>query len=244
MLDLHISLNKTSVNKLLAIFPHPDDESFCTAGLFQLAQKNDIKTTLICLTKGERGTNSLGVGNLKKIRTKELELAAEVLGIDELLNWDFPDLNLKDTKKIWSEKLKRKIDKLNPDIIVTFDHSGITGHPDHIVVSTEVLHILKEMKKPPSLLWRIPDEQEKAFFRENSSLIFASKPTHILKYGFSETLNKIKAIYTHASQMKSFRFKIQILEWFLFDHKELYCKVDLNKKYTHKFVLKKQRLII
>ena len=51
MLDLHISLNKTSVNKLLAIFPHPDDESFCTAGLFPLAPKKDIKTNLIFPTK-------------------------------------------------------------------------------------------------------------------------------------------------------------------------------------------------
>ena len=239
MLDLHVLLKKTFVKKLLAVFPHPDDESFCVGGLFQLAQDNDIKTTLITLTKGERGNNSLGGGNLKNIRTKELELAAEILGIDELLSWDFPDLNLKDTKKLWSEKLKNEIDQLKPDIIVTFDHSGITGHPDHIIVSTEVLSIVREMTVKPTLLWRTPDEQEKHYFKDNTAITFASGPTHILNYGLGQALNKIKAIYSHASQMKSFRFKIQILEWFLFDHKELYCKVDLSKKYDYRFVFVK-----
>jgi len=39
--------------------------------------------------------------------------------------------------------------------------------------------------------------------------------------------------------MKDFRFKLQILEWFLFDHKELYIEVDLGKPHTHRFVFVK-----
>jgi len=235
--DLQETLKRSSVKKLLAIFPHPDDESFCVGGLFQLAQKNNIFVSLITLTKGERGINSFGSGNLGKIREKELKKASKILGVDEVVLWNYPDVNLKNTQKKWSTKLKKEIMRINPDLVITFDHSGITGHPDHIVVSTEVLRILKDIKNPPLLFWRVPDDQEKNYFKKNSALKFASQPTHVLNFGFRETLEKLRSIYAHESQMKSFAFRIQILEWFLFDHKELYCKVDLNKKFDYQFVL-------
>ncbi len=223
-------------SKLLAVFPHPDDESFTSAGLFQMAQEFGVNTSLITLTKGENGENSDTLGNLKKIREKELSAAAKILGIDNVDLWNFPDTGLRETKKSWVTKLKNEISSKKPDIILTFDHSGITGHPDHIVVSVEVLAIIKSMKKKPLLLWRVPDNEEKIYFKDNHALAFASKPNYFLDLNFFQSLKKILAVFTHKSQMKNFAFKLHILEWFLFDHKELYINVDLKKPFTHRFV--------
>jgi len=225
--------------KILAVFPHPDDESFVSAGLFQVAQEFGIETFLITLTKGEKGENSFQEGDLSKIREKELKLSAKILGIDKVDLWNYSDAGLRDSKKGWVTKLKAKIVSLKPDIILTFDHSGITGHPDHIIVSVEILAIVKSMKKKPVLLWRVPDEQEKTYFKDNGALPYASEPTHNLDLSFIKSLKKVLAIFSHKSQMKDFRFKLQILEWFLFDHKELYIEVDLGKPHTHRFVFVK-----
>jgi len=236
MENLHKFLVANKVKNILAVFAHPDDESFVSGGLFQELQKLNIQANLICLTKGGRGLNPHRRGNLKEIRTGELEKAVKILGIDNCQLWDFPDADLKSTKDKWLTVLKNEVEKIKPDLILTFDPSGITGHPDHIVSCIETLDAVKKLKNPPIVIWRVPDEQEKLYFKNNKALMFACVPNLVLNYGLTESLNKIKAIFSHASQMKSLRFKLQILEWFLFDHKEFYYKVNLNQKYKYKFV--------
>lgn len=236
MKDLSSILKKNSSAKLLAIFAHPDDESFVAGGLFQIAKEHGFKTQLICLTKGEGGISGLKREDLKKIRASEFKKAVEILRIDESFQWSYPDVNLRLTKSRWIPKVKQFLYREKPNIVITFDHSGITGHPDHIVSCHEILKLVKKMKAKPLLLWRVPDEQERHYFKENKALSFASKPNFKLDVGINKSIKKIKAIYAHKSQMQGFLYKLQILEWFLFDHKELYYKVDFGKKYDYKFV--------
>ncbi len=221
---------------LLAIFPHPDDESFVAGGLFQVAREFGIKTIYLCLTKGERGINSLGSQNLIKTREKELKKAVKILKIDKLIQKGFTDSRLREEKSKWVKVVKDTITKEKPDLVLTFDHSGITGHPDHVVSCHEILNIIRSVENKPILLWRIPDKQEKDYFRLNKALIHASRANFVLNFGLMHAINKIKAIFSHQSQMKGFRFKLQIFEWFLFNHQELYYKVDLRKKYKYRFV--------
>ncbi|KKQ37647.1 MAG: hypothetical protein US53_C0013G0006 [Candidatus Woesebacteria bacterium GW2011_GWA1_37_7] len=68
MQDLSTYINVIGAKKLMAIFPHPDDGSFVSAGLFLNAEKLGISTYLLCLTKGGRGINSYKKGDLTKIR--------------------------------------------------------------------------------------------------------------------------------------------------------------------------------
>lgn len=234
MKDLSKWLTKFKGKNMLLVFPHPDDEAYVSGGLLQIAQKLSIKTKLICLTKGGRGilpTNKVEAKNLKDLREKELKSACSILGVDEMILWDYPDANLIKVKNNWIKILKQEINKSNASIVVTFDYSGITGHPDHLVVSKEVFEYLKGIKAKPELLLRVPDEQELKYFKENKAINFAQKPTHKLEYSISVSLNKIKAIFAHKSQLTSKLFALQILEWFLFDHKELYHLVDYKIKY-------------
>ncbi len=234
--SLNTILDSNKGGKLLAIFPHPDDESFVAGGLFQAVKKYKLNTSLICLTKGEKGLNSFDKGNLKYIRASEFKNALSILGIDNYNLKNYADSKLKEQKTNWVPYVQKILTKEEPDIVVTFDHSGITGHPDHIVTCHEILQIVSKLKNKPILLWRVPDEKEINYFKRNKAMKFSSKANYNLNYGLGESINKIKAIYAHKSQMKNFSYKLQILEWFLFDHQEQYFKVDLKKKYNYRFV--------
>ena len=73
----------------LMIFPHPDDETFSSAGTIASYIENGVPVTYACLTLGQMGRN---LGNppfatresLPYIREKELEDAMKVIGITDL----------------------------------------------------------------------------------------------------------------------------------------------------------------
>lgn len=230
-------LKKYRGKVLLAILAHPDDESFIAGGLFLKAKEYGLRTCLLCLTKGGQGLNAYKSGNLQTIRSEELEKACKIIGIDEIRLRNYPDAELRETKLKWIKEVSNTINEVDPAVLLTFDHSGITGHPDHIVLCIEVLKIIRKLKHKPILIWRVPSVIEKTFFKKtNNALIYASTPNLIMRFGLTEALKKIKAIFTHVSQMQGFLFKLRILEWNLLELYELYYKVDCKKSYKYKFV--------
>ena len=74
---------------VLMIFPHPDDETFSSAGTIASYIDNGIPVTYACLTLGQMGRN---LGNppfatresLPDIRERELEEAMKIIGITDL----------------------------------------------------------------------------------------------------------------------------------------------------------------
>lgn len=226
------NLLKTYKGKfVLLIFPHPDDAAYVSGGLLQIAQNYSIRTKLICLTKGGRNhlsKNTKQKSSIKNIRIDELKKSCNILGIDEHIVFDCEDGNLIKTKDVWLKRIKKEIKNDKPNMIITFDQSGITGHPDHLVVSKEIIDICKSDKNI-KLLLRVPDKQELIYFKSNKAIKFAQKATHKLSYTLKEAIIKIKAILAHKSQLKSFLFSLQIIEWYLFDHRELYHLIDFKK---------------
>jgi len=67
--------------RLMAIFPHPDDESLGLGGTLAKYSAEGVETTLICATRGERGWTgpmgeNPGLKELGEIREAELKCAA------------------------------------------------------------------------------------------------------------------------------------------------------------------------
>lgn len=80
------------IRKVLAVFPHPDDEVFVAGGLLHQCSTYDMQTTLAIFTKGERGTpDAHTVKELKKIRSHELKQNASLLHIKKLVHHDMGD---------------------------------------------------------------------------------------------------------------------------------------------------------
>lgn len=238
MNSLRKLLNDTGKKTLLGIFPHPDDETFASGGLFLEAKKMGWKTILICLTQGDAGKNSLkkSTENIKDIRKKELTEATQILNINKVYLLNFMDGKLKENENEWSDKLRDLIREISPSIIVSLDHSGITGHPDHIILSVKLLDIIRTSKSKPILLWSSPTRLNKLVNRSSKTKEFFSTPDLKLPLPLQATLNKYKAFTSHKSQIPSVMFKIGAFLLFILEHKELFHQVNLNEKYEYKFV--------
>ena len=84
---------------LMVIAPHPDDSEFGIAGtVARLAQEGKKVVYVIC-TNGDKGTSDrkLTPEKLAKIREKEQQAAADVLGVSEVVFLGYPDQGLEDT---------------------------------------------------------------------------------------------------------------------------------------------------
>jgi LmbE family N-acetylglucosaminyl deacetylase len=127
--------------KLLAVFPHPDDESLGMGPTLAKYSSEGVETYLLCATRGERGWNgpedeNPGLESLGKIRERELRCAAETLGLHEVTFLDYIDGDVDQAmpQEIIS-KIVAHIRRIRPQVVVTFCCDGSYGHPDHIALA-------------------------------------------------------------------------------------------------------------
>jgi LmbE family N-acetylglucosaminyl deacetylase len=127
--------------KLLAIFPHPDDETLGLGSTLARYSAEGVETQLVCATRGEMGwfdsegpnPGSEGVG---LIRTEELKCAASQLGLYAVHFLDYIDGLVDQAEPLEIiAKLVAYIRRIRPHVVVTFGPDGSYGHPDHIALS-------------------------------------------------------------------------------------------------------------
>ncbi len=126
--------------RLLAVLAHPDDESMGMGSTFAKYASQGVQTYLLTATRGERGWNGRpedfpGLSALGKIRERELQDAARVLGIHhvEFLDYIDGDLDQADPNEA-TAKIVSAIRRIRPQVVATFDAAGAYGHPDHIAI--------------------------------------------------------------------------------------------------------------
>lgn len=127
--------------KLLCTLAHPDDESLGLGGILAKYGAEGIETYLVTATRGEQGwfgppEENPGPSALGQIRERELRDAASVLGIREVVLLDYHDgeLQMADQSELM-QQLVGHVRRIRPDVVVTFDHNGVYGHPDHMAVT-------------------------------------------------------------------------------------------------------------
>ena len=129
-----------SERSLLCILAHPDDESLGFGGMLAHYAHAGVATHLITATRGERGwlgepAAYPGAEMLGRMREGELRAAAEILGIRETTFLDYMDgdLDQADPAAIINV-LVGHLRRVRPQVVATFDPTGIYGHPDHIAI--------------------------------------------------------------------------------------------------------------
>lgn len=127
--------------RLLAVFPHPDDESLGLGGTLVRYSAEGVETYLVCATRGERGwpgpeESNPGLEALGRLREAELRCAADKLGLKEVnfLNYLDGDVDQADPAEIIG-RITTHIRRIRPQVIVTFPPDGHYGHPDHIALA-------------------------------------------------------------------------------------------------------------
>ena len=131
----------TETLKLLAVFPHPDDETLGLGSTIARYSAEGVETYLLCATHGERGWFDSegpdpGFEEVARIREAELNCAAEHLGLREVCFLDYidGDVDQAETREI-IKKIATHIRRIQPQVVVTFSPDGAYGHPDHIALS-------------------------------------------------------------------------------------------------------------
>jgi LmbE family N-acetylglucosaminyl deacetylase len=127
--------------KLLAVFPHPDDETLGLGPTLAKYAAEGVETCLVCATRGERGwpgepKENPGPEALGRLREAELRAAARVLGLRDLTVLDYidGDVDQADPAHLIGQ-IVQQVRRVRPHIVITFPPDGIYGHPDHIALS-------------------------------------------------------------------------------------------------------------
>ena len=191
--------------RLLAIFAHPDDESYGPAGTLAKYAAEGHTVGLVTLTRGEAGSlgisKELGPVVLAERRVEELKCAAKILNIGYLQIYQLPDKKLAELPdETGTEIIENEIGKFAPDAVITFHKDGISGHPDHKTVSRWVLLTIDRLNPAPKLFWfGITPKQAGHTSARKLFPMKSEKITH--KIDVQNVLEKkIEAIHCHQTQ--------------------------------------------
>jgi len=138
---------------VVVVCAHPDDESFGLGAIITTLVDTGTRIRLVCFTHGEGST--LGAGDdLAARRDDELVCAADVLGVEQVRVHAYPDGTLSQTPagRLADEIVTAAADA---DALLTFDHGGITGHPDH-QQATDAAVLAGQRLAVPVLGWALP----------------------------------------------------------------------------------------
>src|SRR5829696_6592761 len=125
--------------RLLAVFAHPDDETFCAGGTLAKYVAAGWEVMVVSATRGQAGQirdpQAATRRTLGQVREREFYAACEQLGVRSARMLDYMDGTLQevDPDELTSTVVKI-IRAFRPDVVITFGPDGAYGHPDHIVI--------------------------------------------------------------------------------------------------------------
>lgn len=210
------------IKKLLCIFAHPDDESFGPGGTIAKCARSGVEVCLLCTTYGEAGQNNKSRKSkpVFKERKKELKKAAEILGIKKVSFLGFLDGEISNHDIGYlTDKIAKKVKKIKPQVLLTFDLAGHYGHLDHIAVSlstTFAFYKTEKLANGPSKLYyqALPKSVEKILNREGNRLFFGVEDDKIAAaIDIRKTWEtKKQAIMAHQTQKADWQKFLPIME--------------------------------
>lgn len=203
--------------RVLIIFPHPDDEVLTAGGLIRALRAQKTAVKVVFLTQGERGTPDGELDlELKQKRVREAKAVAKTLHVSDLVIEDYGDGMLEQKTSELALYIQSLLDAYQPDLVITYDQSGLYGHPDHIAVSEVVSEVIRASKQPPELWYPSYPQQvlEMIALPEHmaNNIAFKTKrrlPTHRVPTPGAFWL-KARAIRQYATQTASFQKSLPV----------------------------------
>lgn len=150
-----VSLSQAAAPRtLVAVLAHADDEGPAAPMLARYAREGAAVHLLIATDGGQgtgfaaaRGDTTLRQQDLVRVRADEARCATQALGVNEPILLSFPDGKLGDyagdRALVYrlTQRIAEELQRLHPDVIVTWGPDGGTGHPDHRMVSSIVTQL-------------------------------------------------------------------------------------------------------
>lgn len=205
--------------RLLAIFAHPDDEAFGPGGTLAKYAREGVEIHLLSATRGEAGlwSDESKIKNqesrtgkeikIHNVREKELMESASILGIKKVEFLDYIDGQL--CNAIYHEladKIIKKINEFKPQVLMTVERRGVSGHLDHIALSMITTYAYLKTSHPVKLYYHCLPKKMRDKIMDDYFVYFPE--------GYDEDEittkididccweTKVKAMQAHRSQMK------------------------------------------
>ena len=135
-----VTTDVPDLGTILSVWAHPDDESYCCAGLMAVALRAGHRVVCVTATRGELGSTDEQRWPpgppLAEVRTRELMACLDEIGVTEHHWLDYPDGGCADVDPAEAiARIRALAEDVQPDTVLTFGPDGSTYHPDHIAVS-------------------------------------------------------------------------------------------------------------
>ncbi len=150
---------------LLAIFAHPDDESFGPGATLAKYARAGVAVHYLCGTRGELGAadpeHLQGYAEAGDMRWAELACAAGALGLAGIHHLGYRDSGMPGSEsnghpqaltaqpvEAVAARLAHFIRRLKPQVVLTHDTIGGYRHPDHIMLNQATVMFFERMRDP------------------------------------------------------------------------------------------------
>ncbi|HVS49187.1 MAG TPA: PIG-L deacetylase family protein [Candidatus Dormibacteraeota bacterium] len=188
------------IKRALCIVAHPDDIEFYCAGAVLLMTRHGAVVDFVLATSGDKGARDASKSRAKvaRIREREQEMAADVLGVKRVAFLRHPDAELVENLEL-REEFVREIRTSKPDVVFTFDPNvPYRFHPDHRVVGRVALDAAWPSARDPLTFPKAGRPHETA----EAWCFGGVQPT--LEIDVGDVLSKkIEARLAHSSQTRS-----------------------------------------
>src|SRR5262245_47420675 len=136
---------------LVAVWAHADDEGPVAPILARYAREG-VQIYMIIATDGAQGAANTSVPRgpeIAKLRVEEARCSAQALGIHPPILLGFPDGALghynADPALLFrvTQRVHEELQRLRPDVLISWGPDGGYGHPDHRIVSSIVTQLVR-----------------------------------------------------------------------------------------------------
>jgi len=139
--------------RVLVLFPHPDDETMAVGGPVALYAHQGATVTYACFTLGQMGRNMgrpffATRESLPIIRERELRDACEALGIQDLRLLGYRDKTLEfEPIETLIAEILGLVEELQPTVVITY-YPRYCVHPDHEAIADATVGALERIAEP------------------------------------------------------------------------------------------------
>uniref|UniRef100_A0A0N5B776 N-acetylglucosaminylphosphatidylinositol deacetylase n=1 Tax=Strongyloides papillosus TaxID=174720 RepID=A0A0N5B776_STREA len=203
-------------SRILIVTAHPDDETmFFSPTIRDLVNTNN-DVYILCVTSGD----FYGQGRERK---KELVNAVKKLGVKQgnVLVMDLT--NYKDGPKMWEkEKLSKHIlnhvEKLDINIVLTFDEYGVSGHNNHIGCFNSIQYLYSNGFLPTDVEVFVLESVSilRKYISFCDLIISRFRSRYIYISNFTNVLSAYSAMREHKTQLIWFRYLYMIFSRYIF----------------------------
>jgi bacillithiol biosynthesis deacetylase BshB2 len=186
---------------LLVVLPHPDDESFSSAGTMAMHADAGVPVTFLCGTYGDMGRNMgrpffANRETLRDVREREAREACRILGADlAFLGLRDKTVEFEDPDEV-AARIAEVIRERAADLVISF-YPGKAVHPDHDALgeaTVRAVRRLPEVERPT--VWAVavgpPEQLEEELGRPDVRVDIRA---------YAE--RKLAALEAHATQTKA-----------------------------------------